>query len=97
VEWTAQRTVGLVGLGLVGAPELTAPREPARGGPFSLDGRVFVAPWARGLLVVRDGKAETWLVNEPLHLSDCVPAPAAAAVACIRNEQAVLFTGAGVP
>jgi hypothetical protein len=92
LEWTATRQAGLIAGGLFGVASLSELSAPAaRGTPRSPDGKAIVLPWAKGLLVVQGGKAETWTVPSWPALSDCVIANGAAAVACVRGERATYF------
>lgn len=97
LEWAGPRMIGLVGAGLFGAKELSdlAPVV-ARGTPRSPDGKYTVVAGSTGLLVL-GGKAETWTVDEPGSLSECVVANGAAAAACIAKNQVALITPEAKP
>jgi hypothetical protein len=92
LEWAGPRMIGLIGGGLFGAKELSdlAPVV-ARGTPRSPDGKYIVVPGSTGLLVL-GGKAETWTVDDPASLSECVVANGAAAAACVAKNQVALIT-----
>jgi hypothetical protein len=92
LEWAGPRMIGLIGGALFGAKELSdlAPVV-ARGAPRSPDGKYIVVRGSTGLLVL-GGKAETWTVDDPRSLSECVVANGAAAAACITKNQVALIT-----
>ena len=98
LEWTTARQAGLIGGNLFGAASLSelAPSAP-RGTPRSADGKSLVVPWSKGLLVLSNGKPETWTVSTWPALTDCVVANQAAAVACVRGERAILFQPDAAP
>lgn len=93
IEWNATRKVGLIGGALFGADGVAGlGAQVTKGSPRSPDGKSLVVPWAKGLLVVNGSKAETWTVNDPMALSDCVVATGAAVAACIRGDHAIVIT-----
>lgn len=93
IEWNASRKVGLIGGALFGADGRTGlGAQVTRGSPRSPDAKSLIAPWTKGLLVVNGSKAETWTVDNPAALSDCVVANGAAVAACIRADHPVVIT-----
>jgi hypothetical protein len=92
VEWVSGRMVGLIGGGLFGTPSVAelAP-VPPRGSPRSPDGKSFVVPWSKGLMITTGTKTATWSVTTT-PLTDCVVANGGSAVACVHADRAIAFT-----
>jgi hypothetical protein len=92
LEWSGLRMIGLIGGTLFGVTQLSdlAPNV-VRGTPRSPDGKNLVVAGPTGLLVL-GGKAETWIVDDPTSLSECVVANGAAASACLAKGHVVVVT-----
>ena len=92
VDWSGAHQIGLIGGGLFGTANVAelASVSP-RGSPQSPDGKSFVVPWAKGLLVVTGTKTATWS-TAITPLTDCVVANGAGTVACVHADHAFAFT-----